>query len=93
MNTTATSQPNTLATDDIAIGGMTCGHCEATVTNAIKGIDPHAIVTIDRSSGRVDVQSESPRHAFAAAIADEGYTVEKMVEKAAGGCGGHCSCN
>lgn len=70
------------------VQGMTCGHCEAAVTGAIKGVDPHAVVTIDRSSGRVDVQSESPRHALAAAIADEGYT----VEKAAGGCGGQCSC-
>ena len=74
------------------VQGMTCGHCEATVTNAIKGIDPHAIVTIDRSSGRVDVQSESPRHAFAAAIADEGYTVEKMVEGSRR-LRRHCSCN
>ena len=76
------------------VQGMTCGHCEATVTNAIKGIDPHAVVTIDRSSGRVDVQSESPRHAFAGRHCQtRAGTVEKMVEKAAGGCGGHCSRN
>ena len=37
MNTTATSQPNTLATDDIAIGGMTCASCVARVERALNG--------------------------------------------------------
>ena len=38
MHTTATSQPNTLATDDIAIGGMTCASCVARVERALKKV-------------------------------------------------------
>jgi len=65
------------------VTGMTCGHCEASVTNAILDIDPNAVVRIDRASGRVEVDSASPREALAAAIAEEGYGVEAVVS---GGC-------
>ena len=36
---------------------------------------PQATVQIDRAHNRVDLTSEQPRAALAAAIADEGYTV------------------
>jgi copper chaperone len=72
----------------LTVQGMTCGHCEAAVTNAIKIIDPSATVVIDRANERVDVQSEMAVDAFSAAIAEEGYA----VKKAGGGCGGKCSC-
>ena len=54
---------------------MTCGHCERAVTNAVQELDPQATVQIDRAHNRVDVTSEQPRAALAAAIAEEGYTV------------------
>ncbi len=57
------------------VTGMTCGHCEKAVTRAVKQLDPQAEVQIDRSSGRVDVQSEQPRETLARAIAEEGYAV------------------
>ncbi|MEI8326522.1 MAG: heavy-metal-associated domain-containing protein [Betaproteobacteria bacterium] len=57
------------------VTGMTCGHCEKAVTRAVKQVDPQAEVQIDRSSGRVDVQSEQPRETLARAIAEEGYAV------------------
>ena len=28
------------------VQGMTCSHCEAAVTSAIKGVDPHAVVEL-----------------------------------------------
>ena len=59
----------------LTVQGMTCGHCEKAVTKAIKTLDPAAEVTIDRSQNRVEVQSERPREAIAAAIREEGYTV------------------
>lgn len=55
--------------------GMTCGHCEKAVTGAIKQLDPQAVVVIDRSQNKVEVQSQQPREALAKAIAEEGYTV------------------
>jgi copper chaperone len=57
------------------VQGMTCGHCEKAVTTAIKTLDPKAEVKIDRSQNRVDVQSDQPREAIAAAIREEGYAV------------------
>jgi len=57
------------------VQGMTCGHCERAVTNAIQELDPQAQVRIDRAHNRVDVDSTQPREALAAAIAEEGYQV------------------
>lgn len=57
------------------VQGMTCGHCERAVTQAVKQIDPAAQVKIDRSAGKVEVQSQLPREAIAKAIVDEGYAV------------------
>lgn len=55
------------------VKGMTCGHCERAVTQAVKTLDPRAEVRIDRSTGKVEVQSDQPREALIAAIAEEGY--------------------
>lgn len=57
------------------VQGMTCGHCERAVTEAVKQVDPQAEVKIDRSTGTVDVQSSAERAALAHAIAEEGYAV------------------
>lgn len=58
-----------------SVTGMTCGHCEKAVVQAIKAVDPQAEVKADRTANRVDVQSEQPREALAAAIREEGYAV------------------
>lgn len=57
------------------VQGMTCGHCERAVTQAVQSVDPQAQVKIDRPAGKVEVQSTQPREAIARAIADEGYEV------------------
>ena len=57
------------------VQGMTCGHCERAVTQAVQGIDPKAQVLINRSAQEVKVNSEQPRQAIARAIAEEGYEV------------------
>jgi copper chaperone len=57
------------------VQGMTCGHCEKAVTQAVKTIDPQAKVTIDRPAGKVEVQTSEPREAIRRAIAEEGYQV------------------
>ena len=64
-----------MQTHSFQVQGMTCGHCERAVTQAVQQVDPSAAVRIDRASGKVDVDSIAPREALAAAIADEGYTV------------------
>jgi copper chaperone len=57
------------------VQGMTCGHCEKAVAQAVQSVDPQAKVTIDRPAGKVQVQSNEPREAIARAIAEEGYQV------------------
>ena len=58
------------------VQGMTCGHCERAVTQAVKTVDPQAEVRIDRATGKVDVEAAQPREALAHAIAEEGYAVQ-----------------
>lgn len=58
-----------------SVTGMTCGHCERAVNQAVKNLDPAAEIKIDRSANRVEVESTQPREALAAAIAGEGYGV------------------
>lgn len=62
-------------TSTYTVTGMTCGHCEKSVTRALKQLDPQAEVRIDRSRNLVEVQSQQPREALAQAIAEEGYAV------------------
>ena len=57
------------------VEGMTCGHCERAVTQAVQSVDPQAKVTIDRPAGKVEVQTTGAREAIARAIAEEGYQV------------------
>ena len=58
------------------VTGMTCGHCEKAVAQAIKTVDPNAEVRINRSQNQVEVNSSQPREAIAQAIQGEGYRVE-----------------
>jgi copper chaperone len=57
------------------VTGMTCGHCEKAVVQAVQQLDPQAQVSIDRAQNRVQVESAQPREALAKAIAEEGYAV------------------
>ena len=58
------------------VTGMTCGHCEKAVLQAIRALDPQAQVHIDRSQNRVEVESTESREKLAGAIAEEGYQVQ-----------------
>ncbi|MFY3384319.1 heavy-metal-associated domain-containing protein [Paracidovorax sp. MALMAid1276] len=66
---------NTTTTTTFQVQGMTCGHCERAVTQAVLQIDPTALVRIDRASGKVDIDSSAQREALADAITEEGYKV------------------
>jgi len=57
------------------VKGMTCGHCERAVVHAVREVDTDAVVKVDLSAGRVDVESEKSRDAIANAIREEGYEV------------------
>lgn len=58
------------------VQGMTCGHCERAVINAIKGLDPDAEVRVDREAGVVEVSTEiAGDQQIRAALHEEGYQV------------------
>ncbi|MEJ7930263.1 cation transporter [Ramlibacter sp. AN1015] len=57
------------------VQGMTCGHCERAVTQAVKDLDPKAEVRIDRAAGKVEVDTAAERESVAQAITAEGYAV------------------
>lgn len=57
------------------VQGMTCGHCERAVKQAVAQVDAQATTTVDLATGRVVVQSSSTREVLAQAIQEEGYTV------------------
>lgn len=59
----------------LKVSGMTCGHCERAVINAIKALDAEAEVRIDLASGSVQVDSRLDEAAIRQVIEEEGYTV------------------
>lgn len=59
----------------LKVTGMTCGHCEAAVREAILAIDPAATVAIDRAAGRVEVASSAETARLIEAVTAEGYGV------------------
>lgn len=70
------SPSSSSSTQLFTVQGMTCGHCERAVTQAVRGVDPDATVRIDRGTGRVEVgNTDADRAALASAIAEEGYAV------------------
>ena len=56
------------------IPDMTCGHCVAAVTKAVKAADPAAEITIDLPTHQVQVQTSVPREVLAAQLVEAGYT-------------------
>ena len=62
-------------TIEFQVEGMSCQHCVAAVTNAIREHDKAAQVQVDLASGRVAVESAQPAEMLKAAIDEAGYTV------------------
>ena len=53
---------------------MTCGHCVATITKAVKAVDPAAQVRIDLPTHRVQIEGMTvDATKLGQAIADAGY--------------------
>jgi len=52
---------------------MTCGHCVATITRAVKAVDPAAEVKADLAAKTVAVESAAPAAAMATALDQAGY--------------------
>ncbi len=61
---------------ELAVKGMTCGHCEAAVRRAVACVDATAEVRIDRAAGSVSVESAAEPETVMQAIRAEGYDAQ-----------------
>lgn len=52
---------------------MSCGHCVAAITEALKAADAQARIEIDRDARTAAVESTLPREALATVLTDAGY--------------------
>ncbi|MEA3083465.1 MAG: copper chaperone [Paraburkholderia sp.] len=66
-------------TIEFQVEGMSCQHCVAAVTNAIREHDGAAQVLVDLASGRVAVESAQSADTLKAAIGEAGYTVTSVT--------------
>lgn len=58
------------------VTGMTCGHCERAVQQALLAVDSNSQIRIDRIAQQVVVQNTTAtREALSHAIREEGYHV------------------
>lgn len=64
-----------MATMELTVQGLTCGHCVRAVTEAIQARDPAARVAVTLEGGRVRAETVLDRLAMVAAIEGEGYKV------------------
>jgi copper chaperone len=57
------------------VNDMSCGHCVAAITQAVKSVDPGAQVEVDLASHRVTIKpAQAGEQALADAIREAGYT-------------------
>lgn len=59
----------------LSVEGMSCGHCEHSVTQAIQALDAAARVAVDLAAGTVVINGAVDPAQAKAAIEAEGYTV------------------
>ena len=58
---------------ELKVDNITCGHCVAAVTKALKAVDPEARVNVDLPTKRVQVDSAKPVAALTRALDEAGY--------------------
>ncbi len=58
----------------ITVEGMSCGHCEQTVEEALEEVSGVTSVTVDRESEQASVDGEAEITALVEAVEDAGYT-------------------
>lgn len=58
---------------ELKITGMTCGHCQAAVENALESVAGVNSVKVDLSAGIAQVEGNADTAALLAAVEEEGY--------------------
>ncbi|WP_247729801.1 CopZ family metallochaperone [Halovivax limisalsi] len=57
----------------LTVEGMSCGHCEQTVEEALEGVAGVNGVTADRESDQATVEGDADPDDLVAAVEDAGY--------------------
>ena len=61
------------------VEGMSCGHCEMAVKNALKELEGVQDVNVDLSTGKVEVEGENLQDNLLMEAVDEaGYSVKEI---------------
>ena len=64
---------------NLMVTGMTCGHCEKAVKQAIKDVDANATIEIKRTENLVIVDTAETTETIMAAITAEGYPASQKT--------------
>ncbi len=70
-----------MATATLKIQGMTCGHCERTVTQVLEGAPGVRSARVDLGGGRAVVdydEAQTNPRVLAGLVTEEGYTAEEV---------------
>ncbi|GAA0654744.1 heavy-metal-associated domain-containing protein [Salarchaeum japonicum] len=57
----------------LTVSGMTCGHCEQKVEDALSGVEGVTDASADRELGTATVEGDADTDALVAAVEDAGY--------------------
>ncbi len=63
----------------LKITGMSCGHCERRVKNALEEIDGVTVISVSASEDRAEVDTNVEDAVLIAAVEEAGYTVTEIV--------------
>lgn len=62
-----------MAKIELNVEGMTCGHCQKAVKDALEGVNGVKSATVDLESGRAVVDADTNIQVLISAVEDEGY--------------------
>lgn len=63
---------------ELNINDMTCNHCVASITKAVRSVAPDANVQADLDRHRIQISGTNDSDAVIAAINDIGFTAEPV---------------
>ena len=58
----------------LTVKGMTCGHCQKAVKEALEGVPGTQSVLVDLAAGAAQVEGDADVNALIAAVEEEGYS-------------------
>lgn len=63
----------------LKITGMSCGHCERRVKNALEEIEGVTVISVSASEDRAEVETSVEDDVLIAAVEEAGYKVTEIV--------------